>query len=144
MNRAAALVPAPGPERPERPVRLEGLRILVVEDEAVIRATVAEALEARGARVVEASSGEDAWARLLEGGFDAVVTDHLMPGCTGLELVGRLRARDAHLPVVLASGRGLEGLEAELAADPYLRFLPKPFSLARLLRTLDDLARRGS
>ena len=46
--------------------------------------------------------------------------------------------------MVLASGRGLEGLETELAADPFLRFLPKPFSLARLLRTLDDLARCGS
>lgn len=144
LNRAAASPLAPRAERSERPVRLEGLRILVAEDEAVIRATVAEALEARGARIVEASSGEDAWARFLEGGFDAVVTDHLMPGCTGLELLGRIRARDAHLPVVLASGRGLEGLEAELATDPYLRFLPKPFSLARLLRTLDDLARRGS
>lgn len=144
LNRAAASALAPKPERPERPVRLEGLRILVAEDEAVIRATVAEALEARGARVVEASGGEDAWSRLLDGGFDGVVTDHLMPGCTGLELLGRIRARDRHLPVILASGRGLEGLEAELAADPYLRFLPKPFSLARLLRTLDDLARRGS
>jgi len=139
LNPAKGAARASAPERPERPLRLEGLRILVAEDEAGIRATVAEALEARGARVVEASSGEDAWFRIQEGGFDAVVTDHLMPGCTGLELLGRIRARDRHLPVILASGRGLEGLEAELAADPYLRFLPKPFSLARLLRTLDDL-----
>lgn len=144
LSRALAPAPASQAERLERPVHLEGLRILVAEDEAALRATVAEALEARGVRVVEASGGEDAWARILEGGFDAVVADHLMPGCTGLELLGRIRARDRHLPVILASGRGLEGLDGELATDPYLRFLPKPFSLARLLRTLDGLARRGS
>ncbi len=125
---------------PEGPVALDGLRVLVVEDEAVILHTLALALAARGAQVEEAADGEEAWERFQQAPFDAVVSDHVMPRCTGLELLERLRARDPRLPVVLASGCYPEGVERRLAADPWLRLLPKPFGMARLARLLAEMA----
>ena len=107
---------------------------------AVILHTLALALAAKGAQVEEAADGEEAWERFQQAPFDAVVSDHVMPRCTGLELLERLRARDPRLPVVLASGCYPEGVERRLAADPWLRLLPKPFGMARLARLLAEMA----
>jgi two-component system cell cycle sensor histidine kinase/response regulator CckA len=115
-----------------------GAHILVVEDEQTIRLTVAEVLEARGANVVMAQDGLEGLERLQQGTFDLVLSDQLMPRMTGVELLARIRENWPRLPVILASGRGLEGFEAELGKDPALRLLPKPFPLAKLLSLVSE------
>lgn len=82
--------------------------------------------------------GLEGWERLQQETFDLVLSDQLMPRMTGLELLARLRTVHPELPVILASGRGLEGLEPELAKDPNLRLLPKPFPLARLMALVTE------
>lgn len=119
--------------------RLTGLRLLLVEDEPIIRNTLGEALRRWGADVAEAGNGDAAWERLRAEGFDVIISDHLMPGCTGLELLERLRGQGRTLPLILVSGYGLDGMEARLAADPNLRVLPKPFQLARLAEVIQEL-----
>jgi CheY-like chemotaxis protein len=80
-------------------------RILVVEDEPVVRFIMAEALRDLGATVVEAASADEAWQYLASGGaVDLVFTDHRMPGTiSGGQLAALIRQRYPSLSVVVAS-----------------------------------------
>jgi signal transduction histidine kinase len=133
LRPAAGALAEQAQARTAQVARFEGARILIVEDEQSIRGTMAELLEVRGARVVTAVDGMEGWERLQQESFDLVLSDQLMPRMTGLELLARIREVWPTLPVILASGRGLEGLESELTRDANLRLLPKPFPLARLM-----------
>lgn len=79
--------------------------ILLVDDDALIAASTVGLLQDLGHRVVEAHSGKEAIA-ILEGGLkpDLVITDHAMPGMTGVDLALALRARDPKMPILLATG----------------------------------------
>ncbi len=84
-----------------------GKRVLVVEDEAMVRLILAETLEAEGFEVVEAATGDEA-ARLIDeaDGFDLVVTDIQMPGKLDGIAVGQwMRTRHADVPVIYVTGR---------------------------------------
>jgi signal transduction histidine kinase len=79
--------------------------ILLVDDDALIAASTVAMLEDLGHRVVEAHSGREALA-VLDGGLkpDIIITDHAMPGMSGMDLVMELRLRDPDLPILLATG----------------------------------------
>ena len=81
-------------------------RILVVEDEALIRFAMAEALRELGVSVVEAATADEAWRYLTAGGWvDLVFTDHLMPGSmTGARLAARIRREYPIVIVIVTSG----------------------------------------
>ena len=111
-------------------------RILVVDDDAIILAGTAAMLEDLGHTVVEAASGLRA-LELLEAdpAVDLVITDHAMPGMTGLELVGRIRVLRPELPVIIASGYA----DVQGNPDPRVRRIAKPYheqDLARIIGTL--------
>lgn len=97
--------------------------VLLVEDEALVRASTADMLTELGFGVVEASSAEDALDRLSAGlSPDLIVTDHLMPGRSGSDLAMEVRGRWPHVPVLLVSGYAeSDGVAPDLAR------LVKPF-----------------
>nr|WP_281393260.1 ATP-binding protein [Sphingomonas xinjiangensis] len=112
---------------------------LLVDDEEVVRASTADMLEEFGYEVQEADSGEAAMA-LVAQGFrpDLLVTDHLMPGMTGVELASALRAQFPELPVLVVSGFAeFEGVA------PALPRLTKPFRSAELEECLAALTTNG-
>lgn len=82
------------------------MRILIVDDEAVIRRMLGAILCRAGFDVVHAEDGDIAWGVLQEQRIDLVITDHSMPGLTGLELLRRIRTTPAlaALPVIMLSG----------------------------------------
>lgn len=109
------------------------LRILFVDDDPLVRVTVAALLEDMGHWVVSADSGAEALASLDEGTpYDVLVTDYAMPGMTGTELIARARERVPQLAAVVASGY------AETAIDPALGVvrLAKPFDRGALEEAL--------
>jgi len=108
---------------------------LLVDDEEVVRASTADMLEELGYRVQEASSAEAALL-LVAGGArpDLLVTDHLMPGMTGVDLVRALKERLPDLPVLIVSGYA----DAEGIA-PDLPRLTKPFRSAELAASVVGL-----
>jgi len=120
---------------------LAGRRILVAEDEALLRDMLADALTLERAQVTTAPDGCVAWQAWQAGDFDLVLSDHRMPDCTGLELLERIRATGSQVPFILVSGQGLEGMEATLAKVPGVRLLPKPFELSRLLALMTAMLR---
>jgi CheY-like chemotaxis protein len=109
--------------------------ILLVDDEDLVRASTASMLEELGYDVVEAASAEDA-LRLLQAGIrpDLLVTDHLMPGLSGTDLVRRLREGPKAPPALLISGYADD---ADIPAD--LPRLTKPFRQADLVAALTAL-----
>jgi two-component system response regulator MprA len=120
------------------------VRVLVVDDDPGVRASVAAALRRVGYTVELASDGIEALEWLGAGSFDCVVLDVLMPRLDGLEVCRRLRARRDFAPVLMLTARNLvadrvDGLDA--GADDYL---VKPFAVEELRARLRALVRRGS
>ena len=121
-------------------LKLGGLRVLVVDDEPSVRATVRRLLERRGAIVVVAADGLEAEARLREERFGLVVLDVMMPGRNGHDVLVTARRLHPGMPVILMSGytekaRG-QGSEEEPDA-----FLEKPFSAKALDAILAHVVR---
>jgi DNA-binding response OmpR family regulator len=113
--------------------------ILIVEDDAALRATLAEQIALSGSggefRVEEAETAAEAAAKLDEGGarFDAVLLDVGLPDADGREFCARLRRDGKRMPVIMLTGRDAEqdvvrGLDA--GANDYIA---KPFRLGELL-----------
>jgi two-component system response regulator MprA len=122
---------------------MTALRILVVDDDAPIRRTLARTLEAEGYGVDLAADGGAALAAIERRAPDVVVLDVAMPGLDGLAVCRRLRARGLGVPILLLTARDavsdrVDGLDA--GADDYL---VKPFAGEELLARLRALTRRG-
>ena len=132
--------PAPAPPREQRR-RAPGTTVLVVEDDDGVRQLTRRVLDQYGYRVVEARSGAEALELLDKGGsgVGAIVSDVMMPGMSGRELVAHVRERWPVLPVLLLSGyAGVDLGEAGLAG-PHQRFLQKPYSPDALAAALEAL-----
>nr|WP_245273013.1 response regulator [Microvirga lotononidis] len=104
LPQGQAVVVAPVSNKTDRPEHRR-CTVLLVEDDPLVMTGTAAMLEDLDHRVVEASSGEQALRILREdASIDLVVTDHAMPGMTGLELAERIRTEWPALPILLASG----------------------------------------
>ncbi|MBS0504414.1 MAG: PAS domain S-box protein [Proteobacteria bacterium] len=115
-----------------QPVAAVG-RVLLVDDEELVRRSTAEMLEEMGFDVVEKGSATEAAAGLdADSAFDLLVTDYLMPGMTGLELAAAMRSRRPDIPVLIVSGY------AATADDSFAR-LAKPFRHADLAAAIATL-----
>ena len=119
------------------------MRLLVVEDEAKMRSVLRRGLEASGYAVDEAEDGQGGLARALDGAYDAIVLDILLPDIDGFEVCRRLRRAEVWSPVLMLTALDavddrITGLDA--GADDYL---VKPFALGELLSRLRALIRRG-
>lgn len=127
-------------DRPETATTVASSRrrvALVVDDEAMIAALLADVIEAHGWRAIIALGSAHAIALAEEHAVDVLVTDLEMPGMSGLSLAGRLRARlGDSLPVLLVSG---SPAAPDAAMEMPFAFLPKPFALPVFMATLNGL-----
>lgn len=83
-----------------------GCRILVADDEPLIRKSLYEILRADGYYASMAADGEDALNKIEEKGFDIVITDLKMPGISGMELLKKIKSKKLHTEVILITGYG--------------------------------------
>jgi CheY-like chemotaxis protein len=117
-------------------------RVLLVEDEVVLRMSTTDMLEQLGCFVSGVGSGEQALELLTRGGsFDLLLTDLGLPGMSGEELASEARRRFPRLPVVIASGYGRSGAQAAGMQAEGLQFISKPYSSVDLQQALDHAAR---
>lgn len=117
--------------------------VLVVDDEAVIRARLKGYFEKEGYRVIEACDGEQMWYEFNRQHIDLIMLDINLPGVDGLSLTRELRSR-SNVGIILVSGRDesidkIVGLE--MGADDYVT---KPFELRELLVRVKNLLWRMS
>ena len=139
---------APAPETvPVTPAKApgssEGLRVLVVDDEPMVRTVTTKLLRLRGHDVRDVDGGPAALAVLAETGpgrpaFDVVVTDLSMPDMSGRELAAAIRQRYAGLPVLLLTG----DTDAEVEGADVVAVVKKPFQLDALDAAVREAARR--
>ena len=116
-------------------------KILLVEDEGLIRMMTAEGLEAEGFEVTAARNGDEAAQLLDDGGvFDVLFTDVRMPGTLdGVDLAAYARRRYPLIPVLIVSGYAAQLLTRLGVFDPAAVFIDKPYSLEEILNTLGRL-----
>ena len=128
---------APSDVEPDGREHVSGV-ILLVEDEAPVRAFASRALQMRGLTVLEAESGEDALEILedQELDVDVFVTDVVMPGIDGPTWVMRILENRPSVKVVFMSGYAEETFGDVQEKIPNSIFLPKPFSLNELTETV--------
>lgn len=105
-------------------------KILIVDDEAPIRALMRATLTMAGHQVVEAGGGEEALEKIKKQNFDLVVLDIMMPVTDGYEVLERIKGMPskAHLPVVVVTAKSYEseGIMREMTAGA-IDHLSKPF-----------------
>lgn len=125
--------------------RGEGRTILVVDDEPAIRAATRRTLESAGYQVLLASQGLEALEVFAnhEGRIDLVLTDLVMEGMDGAELLENLTARFPDLPVLVTSGFPATDRVAKALAERRWRFLPKPATASQLLQALSETLANG-
>ena len=113
-------------------------RILLVEDEGLVRMMTAEALRDEGFEVVEAASGDEA-AKLLGGApaFDVLLTDVRMPGLLdGVDLAVQARLQAPSIPVLVVSGYAVQLMDRLTTLKPPVVFITKPYSLKVIVAEL--------
>lgn len=132
---------APPPCAPTQASEPPWPRILVLDDDDDIREIYVEALIQSGYQVDSAADGQAGWAALQARKYDLLITDHEMPGLTGLELVKKVHNSGMPLAIIMASG---EMSPEELRLHPTFHVsaaLAKPFSPTELIATVRQVLR---
>jgi PAS domain S-box-containing protein len=139
-HEASPGAPAPG-QSDRRGLPTGSETLLLVEDEAAVRASARRLLERHGYAVVEARHGRDALRILEEGNhrIDLVITDLVMPEMGGRELVERLRARHPSMRVLFMSGYSERAVTSDGAMPAGTGFVEKPFTVEQLVRRTREI-----
>ena len=120
------------------------MKLLLIEDNPTMQATLQRTLERRGMQVLTCGDGERALALWRASLPDAVLLDLSLPGRDGLQVLGDARAEGLKTPVIILTARGTVGdriIGLNTGADDYL---PKPFDLDELEARVRALVRRAS
>ncbi|MBR2136389.1 MAG: response regulator [Alphaproteobacteria bacterium] len=111
----------------------QDVKILFVEDEDAVRTVGARGLRRKGFNVVDCISAENALEHIENGEhFDMMITDMMMPGMSGAELVEIVHQKQPEMLIILASGYSEEIARKELAGSKDFYFMSKPYSLGDL------------
>lgn len=118
------------------------MRILVVEDEHKIAASLKKGLEQESYAVDLAFTGMEGYDLAASENYDLIILDIMLPGISGIEICAKLRAENNHTPILMLTARGqtadkVQGLNS--GADDYLT---KPFAFEELLARIKALTRR--
>lgn len=121
---------------------MPSMRILIIEDDREAASYLVKAFREAGHVADHAADGEDGLAMAMDGPYDVLVVDRMLPKKDGLSVIGELRAAGKETPTLILSALGqvddrVKGLRA--GGDDYL---PKPYSFSELLARVEVLARR--
>jgi DNA-binding NtrC family response regulator len=119
------------------------LRLAIVEDQPRLRAQLRASAQDLGFAVADFGDAESALQAISAGAADAVLTDFHLPGLNGIDLLTRVRAFDAALPVVLMTAYPTVELAQQALRDGALDLLVKPFQLGELDAALARAAERA-
>ncbi len=115
--------------------------VLIVEDEEPVRIFSSRALKNKGYNVLEAFSGENALEVVEEnkGNIDLIISDVVMPGINGPEMVAQVLKKYPNIKVVFVSGYGEDAFYGQYGAERKFNFLPKPYTLNQLAERVKDI-----
>lgn len=117
---------------------MKSARVLVVDDESPIFEIVQRTLEQQGHLATGVDSAEAAVSALNAATFDLVLLDHVLPGATGMQALGRLRAL-TKAPIYIMSGYTGDDTQKDVLLLGATGFLPKPIDFVVLFALIDAL-----
>lgn len=129
---------SPLPKETPQTTVSDHVRVLIVDDEEMVRSVLEQLLSLKGHEVSQAASGKEALASVAENPVDIVFTDFGMPEMTGGELALRLRSHQPDLPIVLLTGY----TDPNTAPDAVDAVLHKPFKLEELESVIQQMLRQ--
>lgn len=116
-------------------------KLLLAEDEEVLRMLVVDTLEDEGYEVDEAEDGEEAFEKIKETDYDLVMIDYMMPGMTGIEVIEKIRNelnnQELKILMLTAKSQQADKDRAKEAGANY--FLAKPFSPLKLVDLVQEV-----
>ncbi|HNQ24906.1 MAG TPA: sigma-54 dependent transcriptional regulator [Phycisphaerae bacterium] len=113
------------------------IRVLIIEDEKLIRWSLRQKFESRGYRVTEAADGRAALRALEDGIFDLIMLDYKLPDMTGLEVLRKVREADTDVVVIMMTAyTSIETAVDAIKAGAF-DYIAKPFDMEQLLRTAE-------
>jgi two-component system sensor histidine kinase EvgS len=107
-------------------------RVLVVDDHALIRAFLYDALSALDCKVATASSGAEGFKQFGQNTFDLVITDCKMPGTDGWQLAALIKQVSTHTPVIMVTGQSEDEVRPKMQGGDIDFLVFKPFKLDKL------------
>src|SRR6266705_3557327 len=122
---------------PSEPIHAR--RILIAEDDELIRQIISDFLLNEGYVVNAVADGEQAWEALRRDDYDLLVTDNSMPRLTGIKLIERIRKEGMSLPVIVASSAFFAWDVREYPHLQIAAVLPKPFGELEFLDTVRNV-----
>jgi DNA-binding response OmpR family regulator len=108
-------------------------RVLVADDSETVTTVLVTALELEGYEVETAGNGVEAYEKGIEGGYDLVILDQLMPGMLGLEIIDRWQQEGYAIQTIMLSGVDDERTVVNSLESGAVDFIRKPFRLPELL-----------
>ena len=117
----------------------EGKKVLVVDDEDILRMLLTDTLEFEGFQVEEAEDGVEALEKIQSNQYDAILLDYMMPRMTGLELLERLQPLELATPIIMLTAKAQQADQDAALAKGASYFMPKPFSPNELVKLVKSL-----
>jgi DNA-binding NtrC family response regulator len=116
---------------------MTGIRVLIVEDESLIRWSLRQKFEERGYRVVDAEDGRAAIEALDAGVFDLIMLDYKLPDTTGIDILRRIRDTENDAVIVMMTAYSTIETAVEAIKLGAFDYVSKPFQMEQLLFTVD-------
>lgn len=114
-------------------------KILLAEDEEVLRMLVVDTLEDEGYSIDEASDGEEAYNLIKQNSYDLILLDYMMPVYTGLELIEMIRKDHNTTKIMMLSAKSQSADQQKVLDAGANYFMSKPFSPISLVERIEEI-----
>ncbi|OZI10448.1 response regulator [Bacillaceae bacterium SAS-127] len=115
-------------------------RILVVDDEEILRMLICDTLEDLGYEIEEAEDGEEALEKVSEQSYDLMILDYMMPNITGIEVIEQLpKEIKQTLPILMLTAKAQEADRQAVLEKGADYFMSKPFSPVDLAQVVEEI-----
>lgn len=117
------------------------MKVLIVDDEYSLRFTLSEFLKRDGFETETAVNAAEGWSKIQEERYDIVLTDIIMPGMSGIDLIEKIRTMDSSVKVIIMTGEPTVDTAVEAVRHGASDYIMKPITKQNLLRVVSNAAR---